>query len=50
MNGIVLIAANLDQTEAMFQQLNNKSNKVSLEVNLSKTKVKTNIDDACQKS
>jgi hypothetical protein len=42
---IVLMAADLDQAQVMLQQLNEESSKVGLKMNLSKTKVMTNIDD-----
>src|ERR1700744_2591076 len=42
---IILIAANLDQLQTMMNQLHQESSKISLKMNLSKTKVMTNIDD-----
>jgi hypothetical protein len=42
---IVLIAVDLDQAQAMLQQLNEESSKIGLKMNLSKTKIMTNIDD-----
>ena len=42
---IVLIALDLDQAQVMLQQLNEESSKIGLKMNLSKTKVMTNIDD-----
>ena len=42
---IVLIATSLDQAQVMLQQLNDESIKVGLKLNLSKTKIMTNIDD-----
>ena len=42
---IVLMALDLDQAQVMLQQLNEESSKVGLKMNLSKTKVMTNIDD-----
>jgi hypothetical protein len=41
----VLMAADLDQAQVMLQQLNEESSKIGLKMNLSKTKVMTNIDD-----
>ena len=42
---ISLMAADLDQAQIMLQQLNEESNKVGLKMNLSKTKIMTNIED-----
>ena len=47
---IVLMAVDLDlmlpdQAQLMLQQLNEEASKVGLKMNLSKTKVMTNIDD-----
>ena len=42
---IILIAADLDQAQIMLEQLNEESSKVGLKMNLSKTKIMTNIDD-----
>ena len=42
---IVLIAVDLDQAQVMLQQLNDESSKIGLKMNLSKTKIMTNIDD-----
>lgn len=42
---IVLIAVDLDQAQIMLQQLNEEASKVGLKMNLSKTKIMTNIDD-----
>jgi len=42
---IVLIAADLNLAQVMLQQLNEESSNVGLKMNLSKTKVMTNIDD-----
>lgn len=42
---IALIAANLNQLQTMISQLHQESGKVGLKMNLSKTKVMTNIDD-----
>ena len=40
-----LTAIDLDQAQVMLQQLNEESMKVGLKMNLSKTKIMTNIDD-----
>ena len=42
---IILIAADLDQLQTMMNQLHQESSKIGLKMNLSKTKVMTNIDD-----
>ena len=42
---ICLIAMGLDQAQVMIQQLNDESMKIGLKMNLSKTKIMTNIDD-----
>ena len=42
---IILIAADLDQLQTMMNQLHQESSKIGLQMNLSKTKVMTNIDD-----
>ena len=42
---IVLIAPNLEQLEMMLLQLNAESQKVGLKMNLSKTKIMTNIEE-----
>lgn len=42
---IVLIAPNLEQLEMMLLQLNAESQKIGLKMNLSKTKIMTNIDE-----
>src|SRR6201996_9203477 len=42
---IVLMAPNLEQLEMMLLQLNAESQKVGLKMNLSKTKVMTNIEE-----
>ena len=42
---IVFIAVDLDQDQGMLQQLNEELSKIGLEMNLSKTKIMTNIYD-----
>jgi len=42
---IVLMAVDLDQAEVMLRQLNEEANKIGLKMNLTKTKIMTNIDD-----
>src|ERR1700761_3580759 len=42
---IVLIAMDLDQAQVTLQQLNEESSKIGLKMNLSNTKIMTNIDD-----
>ena len=42
---IVLVALDLDQAQVMLEELNEEANKVGLKMNLSKTKIMTNIDD-----
>ena len=44
-DNIYLMAGNLDQAQAMLQHLNEEPSKFDLTMNLSKTKVMTNIDD-----
>jgi len=43
---IVLIATSMEQIETMLLQLNDESRKIGLKMNMSKTKVMTNIDGA----
>ena len=42
---IILIKTNKLQLQTMLSQLNNESQKIGLKMNLSKTKIMTNIDD-----
>ena len=42
---IVLVALDLDEAQVMLEELNEEANKVGLKMNLSKTKIMTNIED-----
>ena len=42
---IILITTNKLQLQTMLSQLNNESQEIGLKMNLSKTKIMTNIDD-----